>query len=202
LWALRLVKRGLRPMARRDVGGVRHRAAGLRSKAYPQRFDAASLARSLGGSLRRLKREQTDIFLLHNPPAGLAASEELWRWVESEIGRGRMAAFGVSCAGSEADRAWLDHALLSVAQIPATSLVPTEGAFVADERSRRLKIMVREIVGPGWHTPQAIGDGLRQIVASQRASVAVLGMSSPDHVRDASTMFRAALQSDEQGRTV
>jgi len=193
LWVLRTMKQALRPIARRNVGGMRQRASSLRAKSYPQRFDPASLARSLNGSLTRLRRERTDIFLLHNPPVTFAASQELWRWVEAEIQRGRIAAFGISCAGCAADVAWLDNTLLSVVQLPASSIVPTPGGFLADARTGRLRIMVREIVGPGHHTPDAIAAGLAAVVSAPSADVAVLGMSSPAHVREANIMFQAAL---------
>jgi aryl-alcohol dehydrogenase-like predicted oxidoreductase len=50
---------------------------------------------SLEGSLRRLRRERVDLFLLHEPCAPLIAADEWQKWMETEP---RIRAFGVAGA--------------------------------------------------------------------------------------------------------
>lgn len=191
LWALRMAKPVMRQITQRRGGGqLRGQLAARRAHSYPQNFDPAHLAKSLGGSLRRLRRERADIFLLHNPPPATAARDELWRWVETERARGRIGAFGVSCMGTAEDCVWLDHPALAAVQIPARSVTPVAGGFLSDPRSHRLRILVREVVGPGAHDPAMIGEALAAVAAVPQVSVAILGMSSPPHVRQAAALFR------------
>ncbi len=188
LWTLRLAKRALRPLAVRRAG-LRGQVAARRAQSYPQRFDPAYLTRCLSASLRRLRRPHVEMLLLHNPPPDQAGRGELWRWVEQERQAGRIGAFGISCAGGEADRVWLGHPLLTVAQIPARAVLPAPGAFLADRRALRLRILVRELVGPGQHGLAAIGERLRELAEAPGVSVALLGMSSAPHVREAAALF-------------
>lgn len=188
LWLLRAVKPVLRSLTQRR-SGLRSQLAGRRAKSFPQRFDPASLGRSLAGSLRRLGRDRVDIFLLHNPHPDEAAKDGLWRWVEAELGRGRIGAFGISCMGEAADRVWLDHPAVTVAQVPARSVVPELGGMLHAAGPGRLRVMVRELVGPGQHTTAAIVAALHAVAASRAASVAVLGMSSAKHVRELAAGF-------------
>jgi aryl-alcohol dehydrogenase-like predicted oxidoreductase len=188
LWMLRMIKPALRAMARRR-GGVRAELAQRRSQGYPQRFDAAHLARSLGGSLRRLRRERVEVFLLHNPRPDQAARDELWRWVETELARGRIGAFGISCAGAAEDRVWLDHAAVTAVQIPASRAASSLDGLMADPRAGRLRVMLREIVGPGQHTTDAIVAALQAIRVASLGTTVVLGMSSAKHVREIAARF-------------
>jgi aryl-alcohol dehydrogenase-like predicted oxidoreductase len=188
LWMLRMVKPALRAVASRR-GGVRSELAQRRSQGYPQRFDAVHLARSLNGSMRRLRRDRVDVFLLHNPKPDEAVRDDLWLWVETELARGRIGAFGISCAGTAADRVWLDHAAVTVAQIPASSAMPSRGGLLADPRADRLRLMLREIVGPGQHTTEAILTALQAIGTAPPGTTVVLGMSSAKHVREIAARF-------------
>lgn len=196
LWALRMAKPVMRQITqRRSAAQLRGQLAARRAQSYPQNFDPAYLAKSLSGSLRRLRRERTDIFLLHNPSPEVAARNELWRWVDAELARGRIGAFGVSCMGIADDLVWLDHPAVTAAQIPARSVTPVAGGFLADPRAWRLRILVREVVGSGKHEPAIIGEALAAVTAAPHVSVTILGMSSPPHVRQGAALFRAALTS-------
>jgi aryl-alcohol dehydrogenase-like predicted oxidoreductase len=201
LWILRLVKRALRvAMPRR--GRLGRGVAERRSRSFPQRFEASYLRRCLDASLRRLGRPRVAMFLLHNPPPAVHADPALWRWVREELSRGRIGAFGISCAGEAEDRAWLAHPEVTLAQLPARALLARPGPFMADPRARRLRILARELVGPGEHTPDAIGRRLREVAAVEGVSVALLGMSSSHHVREAASLFRDALRAMDDAEAV
>ena len=51
---------------------------------------------SLGASLKRLGRERLDILFIHEPDAALIETEEWHRWLEVELKRGRLCAFGIA----------------------------------------------------------------------------------------------------------
>jgi aryl-alcohol dehydrogenase-like predicted oxidoreductase len=53
---------------------------------------------SLESSLRRLRRECIDLYLLHEPQWALLAAEEWRRWLEDEVKSGRVRHFGVAAA--------------------------------------------------------------------------------------------------------
>lgn len=57
-------------------------------------LSVARARESLNGSLRRMKREQVDLLLLHEPDYRLLATEEWLRWLETE--RNRVRAIGVA----------------------------------------------------------------------------------------------------------
>jgi aryl-alcohol dehydrogenase-like predicted oxidoreductase len=57
-------------------------------------WSVARARESLSGSLRRLRRERVDLFLLHEPDRHLLDADEWLRWLESE--RDRVAWFGIA----------------------------------------------------------------------------------------------------------
>lgn len=52
--------------------------------------------RSLEGSLRRLGRERVDLLLIHEPNSTLLGTEEWLAWLNAEVSRGRIGAFGLA----------------------------------------------------------------------------------------------------------
>ena len=63
-------------------------------------FNPAEARQSLDASLTALKTDHLDLFLLHAPSVADAASEELHAYLEDEVRRGRIRAFG---CGGDAD---------------------------------------------------------------------------------------------------
>ncbi len=59
-------------------------------------FDLARARHSLDGSLKRLRRERLDLFLLHEAERGLLEADEWRTWLEDEVRGGRVRAFGVA----------------------------------------------------------------------------------------------------------
>jgi aryl-alcohol dehydrogenase-like predicted oxidoreductase len=181
-WALRFAKPPLRLLARasRRIGGSLRE---WRDRGLAQRFDPAHLGAALRGSLRRLQRERIDLFLLHDPPADLASADALWRWVEAEQRAGHLRGFGVSCAGTAADIAWLHAPAVEVVQVGWRLPAGAAGdPFLAAARRRGVGIIAREFLGER-RDDDAIRAGLRGVLAHPEVSVALVGMSRPDHVR-------------------
>lgn len=193
MWALRLAKPALRVVAQLK-GPVRKRVGAQRARGFPQRFDAAHLARALHGSLKRLGRDRVDVFLLHNPPVD-AATDALWRFVETARRAGDLRSFGVSCTTAFDGLAWLAHDAVEVIQVAAgpenapDSLLSAAGA-------RGVGVIAREILGgPGAHREDAVLTALRTVLQRPEVSVALLGMTRPEHVRaNAALAHRLAVQ--------
>ncbi|HUA55123.1 MAG TPA: aldo/keto reductase [Candidatus Sulfotelmatobacter sp.] len=189
MWALRLVKPPLRVAARLRRGVGRSLAA-RRREGFHQSFELDHLRRSLHGSLRRLRRERIDVFLLHNPPPALADWEPLWRFVEDERQAGRLRSFGVSCAGDDLDTVWLGHPAVESAQVPLGSASP---AFVAGALKRGVGLVARDLLG-GRCRAAEIEAALRTALDHPAVSVALLGMSRPEHVRANAALARRAAE--------
>jgi aryl-alcohol dehydrogenase-like predicted oxidoreductase len=196
MWALRLAKPPLR-LASRFRTSVARSLAARRSQGYAQCFEPEHLARALHGSLKRLGRDRVDLFLLHNPPPGLAASDALWRLIDDEKRAGGLRSFGVSCTGTEADIVWLHHSAVEIVEVPvgpsgeSGSPAGATDAFLACAASRGVGVIARELLGgPGRHDEAAVESALRGALTLPSISVAQLGMSRPEHVRANAALAR------------
>jgi aryl-alcohol dehydrogenase-like predicted oxidoreductase len=76
-------------------------------------FDPESSARSLDRSLQALQTDYIDLFLLHEPSPGSAASEPLIEFLEREVQRGRIRAYG--CGGE-----WKSIGPIAAAGLPTS----------------------------------------------------------------------------------
>jgi aryl-alcohol dehydrogenase-like predicted oxidoreductase len=190
MWALRLAKPPLR-LAARLRGGLGRALAAQRRQGYPQCFEPDHLRRALDGSLRRLGRHRVELFLLHNPPPALAAHEALWRFVDDAKRAGDLRSFGISCAGAEADIAWLRQPAVEVVEVPLGAGPAAADGFLASAAGRGVGIVARELLGgPGQHDEAAIEAALRAALGHQAVSVALLGMTRPEHVRATAALAR------------
>jgi aryl-alcohol dehydrogenase-like predicted oxidoreductase len=81
-------------------------------------WSISAAKKSLESSLRRLSVERVDLVLLHEPLAGSVDSDAFLKWLEEELRRGRVRAWGLA---GEADRlrTWLEnnHGLARVLQV-------------------------------------------------------------------------------------
>lgn len=59
-------------------------------------FNLIRAQKMLEGSLRRLRCEQIALYMLHEPDLPMVATDEWQRWLENEVNRGRVGAFGLA----------------------------------------------------------------------------------------------------------
>jgi len=190
MWALRLAKPPLR-LAARLRGELGRALAEQRRQGYAQCFEAGHLRRALDGSLRRLGRDRVELFLLHNPPPALVGSEALWRFVDDARRAGDLRSFGISCAGADADIAWLRQPAVEVVEVPLGAGRAATDGFLASAAGRGVGIVARELLGgPGRHDATAIEDALRAALGHQAVSVALLGMTRLEHVNANAALAR------------
>ena len=90
-------------------------------------FTADEARRSLDRSLVALKTDYVDLFLLHEPTDADAASEDLCQFLEDEVRRGRILAFG--CGGD-----------FGVIQRVATAKLPTSRLLQFEDNALKRRI--------------------------------------------------------------
>jgi D-threo-aldose 1-dehydrogenase len=92
-------------------------------------FDPASAARSLDRSLRALQTDYVDLFLLHEPSPESAASEPLIEFLEAQVARGRIRAYG--CGGE-----WKSIGPIAAANLPTSRWLQFEDNAI----NRRIEV--------------------------------------------------------------
>jgi len=65
---------------------------------HEQDFTPSYLDRALGESLRRLRTDYIDVYMLHSPTADALAESDLYDFLERLQGQGRLLAYGASVA--------------------------------------------------------------------------------------------------------
>src|SRR3990167_6442397 len=171
------LKSVLRTVARRS-DQARRGVAAARAKPMPPRGAPAFLSASLDGSLRRLKRERIEMFMLHSPPAEVVARGDAVGALEQARQAGKIAIVGVSVDDVATAEAALKDPRVKALQVP---LHPGDTAFdavVRDAARKGVAIIAREILG-GAQAIASQADPARyardQIIASIRRS----GVSLP-----------------------
>ena len=118
------VKPLLRPLARR-LGVSRTLVPTImRGSVSRQEFSADYLLHSVTSSLRRLKTDYLDVFMLHSPPRELLQSGEFDETCTLLRDRGLIREFGVSCEHVDDADAALAIAGVSCVQLPLSALEP------------------------------------------------------------------------------
>jgi aryl-alcohol dehydrogenase-like predicted oxidoreductase len=134
---LRPLKPILRPLLKGRGGAVTaQRGQAMQADWRPQTF-----ARRLEASLRRLRTDHVDGFLLHGPPAEAIAMPAVSAALGAVKNAGKVRHFGVSCE-TEAD---LDAALA----MPGLSLLELPPALLsraADAAARGIIVLAREVI--------------------------------------------------------
>lgn len=142
---LRPLKPLLRPMLARS-GRSQHVAA-ARASAMRADWSAAGLVASLDGSLRRLRTDRVDVFLLHSPPAEVLARPDAAEALARIQASGRAVLVGAACDDAAALDAALALPRLDVLELPWTLLAGmTDGPRAAVIRGRRIRVIAREVL--------------------------------------------------------
>lgn len=144
--ALAPLKNVLRTVARRSAQ-ARQGVASARAKPMPTRWDAEFLLTSIDGSLRRLKRDRIEMFMLHSPPAQVVERGDALGAMERARDAGKIDVIGVSVDDVATAEASLRDPRVRALQLP---LRPGETAFdtvVEDAARKGVTVIAREILG-------------------------------------------------------
>ena len=68
-----------------------------------KKYDIEFLENALAISMKRLRRSQVDMLLLHNPPTEVLEREEIFNWLNLAVARGQIVHWGVSVYDSVSD---------------------------------------------------------------------------------------------------
>lgn len=177
----------LRPVVR--LAGLREKASAARGSAVSRDFSAPALMASLEGSLRRLRREAVDAYLLHDPTTANLAEDAPWPTLRSAKKAGKIRYIGVSIeAGEDLD---------AVADLADCDLVQAPLDVLADRRNtpayRRLveagtAIFVREVLrarAAGYQPdrPVSVSRALGAARALPGVASVLVGLSTRSHLR-------------------
>lgn len=148
-WRKRLLVplKGLLRRTARHSSRAQRGVAAARAAPMPTRWDASFLTASLDSSLRRLKREQIEMFMLHSPPADVVMRGEAIDALEEAQRVGKIGLIGVSVDDVPAAEAALKDPRIQALQVP---LLPGETMFdsIVSQASRaQVVVIAREIMG-------------------------------------------------------
>lgn len=183
---LRPFKPILRPLlARRSGGGA---VTARRADVMRVDWSPRALTTSLDGSLRRLRTDRVDAFLLHSPAAEVIARAEIARMLEQALSSGKARAVGVACD----DVASLDAALalpqVTVLELPWDVLAAIAGTDrAAAITARGIAVIAREVLvfQPGVPPMDAIGAAIAMPVVT----TTLIGSRRMDRVRAIASHF-------------
>jgi pyridoxine 4-dehydrogenase len=177
---MRPLKPLLRPLMAKgemDNAATASRAAAMRSD-----WSEAGLVASLDGSLRRLRTDRVDAFLLHSPSADILARPGPADALAHIAASGRAARVGVACD----DLASLDAALaipgVQILELPWDVLAEiADGPRAAAIAARSIAVIAREVLKlqPGVAPAQAIANAR----ALPIVSTTLIGSRRLDRVR-------------------
>ncbi|WP_460990624.1 aldo/keto reductase [Sinomonas soli] len=140
------LKGTMRSTVRRSVG-ARHQLSAARSTPLPARWDARHLVRSLEGTLRRLRREQVEVFMLHSPNVEVILNGEAVSALDSARAAGKIGCIGVSVDDVETALAALTDDRVGALQVPLHPGSASYDATLARANAAGVTIVGREIFG-------------------------------------------------------
>lgn len=173
-WKRRLllpVKGLLRGVARRSVR-TRSGVATARSKPMPVRWDKRFLQQSIDSSLRRLRRERIEMFMLHSPAAEVLLDGGAMDALAEAQKAGKLGLIGVSPDDASSATAALKDPRVQALQIPMRPGDNTFGGVAAAAAAAGVYVIAREILGgaqavsgaadPSAHVRERIAGLIRQ----------------------------------------
>lgn len=178
---LRPLKPLLRPVLARRAQGADNAVTARRADAMRSDWRAAALIDSLDGSLRRLRRESVDVFLLHSPPPAIIAEGVAIAALERAASSGRARLVGVACDDLAALDAALAQPVVRVLELPWDVLAAIAGTDrAATIATRGLIVIAREILRlqPGVAPMTAID----RATALPFVTTTLVGTTRPDRL--------------------
>ena len=134
----------------RMLPGSKRLISRARASVGRQDFSKAYLAGAIEGSLRRLRRDFLDVFLLHSPPRCTVESDEPFDLLESFKTQGKIRHYGVSCQTAEDALACLKRPTISVLQVRMNPMDRQSiDQVLPRARESRVAVVAREVFANG-----------------------------------------------------
>lgn len=139
--------KGLIRASIRRSSNAKRRVHTSRAKPMPTCWDAAFLTQSLDGTLRRLRRERIELFLLHSPPVGVIRAGDAVSALELARKAGKVDIVGVAVDDAETALACLTDDRIKVLQIPLRPGGSDYSEVLDMAAAVGVAIVAREILG-------------------------------------------------------
>ena len=174
-----------------------------RSRPMPTRWDQPFLTKSIDASLRRLRRDRIDVFMLHSPSAADLVSGEAMGALEAAQVAGKLGRIGVSVDDVACAIEALKDQRVQILQIP---LLPKETEFeavinLANEAG--IQLIGREIFG-GTHGLAAAPDPtvfaasrLQDLIRRQDLTLPLVGTTKLRNLMASVTAARGVHTNDD-----
>jgi aryl-alcohol dehydrogenase-like predicted oxidoreductase len=190
---VRAAKPLLRP-ALKYLSRARQQVTTYRKNARRQCFDAGYVQKQFHGSLRRLRTDYVDVFLLHSPPPTVLDDESLLGFLQSLLQSGLARHVGISCAEPSHLDLWLKYPLLTVFQVQASLWKPDGfSGPIPRAHAAGAGLIFREVLHQGFTAshPEALSVrgrsvaelAIQYLVDRSPPSVILCGMGCRKHLR-------------------
>lgn len=196
---IRLAKPLLRKIASRR-GSVHRVGQAARQSTERQCFKPGFLTTELESSLRRLRTDRVDLFLLHSPPVSLAEEDSIPALLEKLVASGKARFVGVSCGTADEAAGWIEKwPRIDCLQIPFSV---ASNPF--DRPDPGVGIVAREVLAGGAIferpappdlDPAALA--IRHVLEQPAVDVALVRASSREHL-EANLAALNPLSDDQQ----
>jgi len=143
------VKPLLRPLLR-HLRAARAVTLGVRPSAMGIDFEPGYIRRAIEKSLRRLRTEYIDFYLLHNPPLDVARDRTVLELLASLQRSGKIRHYGLSCTSAEAGLAALEDAGVRAIEFPLSPVsVSNHEALLAATARRSVGVFANQPFAAG-----------------------------------------------------
>lgn len=181
--AIRLVKPVLRPLLQR-VKGAGRKAAAMRQASEDINFELTHLESRLESSLRRLRRDHVEVFLLHSPPRDALQDGALFDLLDRLRDRGLAQVTGVSTRTLDDARWVLDQNRVGALQIPLPARDLAQATPLLDTAAKAgVGVIAREVLsGLATRDADSMHNTLRPLFANPAISTILTGTTSSAHL--------------------
>jgi aryl-alcohol dehydrogenase-like predicted oxidoreductase len=183
--AVMLAKRPLRH-AVRLLPGLRAALAERRAHALPRDYRAQYIQRGIEASLRRLRTDTIDIFLLHSPTVDDVRRGLAFEMLDDLARSGAIRVWGVSCDDVDTLEAALQVPSVRVVQVPLRLAAGDAAPSLAAAAGRGVGILVRELFAAIEPASDLREARRRAVVAalSIPGAAALVGTTNFAHLRE------------------
>lgn len=191
----------------RSVAGWRRTLEGMaRESAAVQCFTSPYVEQAAERSLRRLGTDHLDILLLHSPPRAVIERGLFLDALARLRQMGKVRLFGISCDTPQAAMAALAVTGVECLELPYNPQAGQAYEPVLSEAARRgVGVVVRSVFAAGALLDPANGGQQAQAclqfaMGAPGVTVALAGMSRPEHVRSNAALVATPLPAEEMDR--
>lgn len=140
------VKGLIRLVARRS-NAARNGVSSLRSQPLPTRWDTGFISAAIDGSLRRLRRDAIDVYLLHSPQESTLRDGEAIQALRNAQQAGKIRVVGVSVDDVGTAMAALADPRIGALQLPLHPGAHDYDQVLAQAFQQGVKVIAREVLG-------------------------------------------------------